>query len=135
MQKCVGLRATTYSYLINDCSEVAKGKSIKKCVIKRKLKFENYKSCLEPTQLKNKINNLEKIKADMNSYKKDHKEVIKNKFILKIQQRGIIHSSIRHNAFTREVNRTDLSSNDNKRMQSIYLKKTYAYGTSKDLVR
>ena len=71
----------------------------------------------------------------MNSYKKDHKEVIKNKFILKIQQRGIIHSSIRHNAFTREVNRTDLSSNDNKRMQSIYLKKTYAYGTSKDLVR
>ena len=66
------------------CSEDKKANDTKKCVIKRKLKFENYKSCLEPTQLKNKINNLEKIKADMNSYKKDHKEVIKNKFILKI---------------------------------------------------
>ena len=29
---------------------------------KRKLKFENYKNCLEATQLENKINYLEKIK-------------------------------------------------------------------------
>ena len=29
--------------------------------MKRKLKFENYKSCLEATQLKNKMNHLEKI--------------------------------------------------------------------------
>ena len=34
------------------------------CVIKRKLKFENYKNCLclETTQLDNKMNYLEKIK-------------------------------------------------------------------------
>ena len=28
--------------------------------MKRKLKFENYKNCLEATQLENKINHLEK---------------------------------------------------------------------------
>ena len=29
------------------------------CVIKRKLKFENYKNCLEATQLENRRNYLE----------------------------------------------------------------------------
>ena len=52
----------TYSYLIDDGSEDKKGKGKKKCIIKRKLKFENYKSCLEATELDNKINYLEKIK-------------------------------------------------------------------------
>ena len=37
-------------------------KGTKRCVIKRKLKFENYKICLEATQLENKTKNLEKIK-------------------------------------------------------------------------
>ena len=60
------------------------------------------------------------------------KEVIKsNKSILKIQQRL---QSERHNVFTEEINKTALSSNDDKRMQSIDLIETYAYGTSKDLV-
>ena len=36
--------------------------------------------------------------------------------------------------FTEEINNTALSSNDNKRMQSIASIKTYACGTSKDLV-
>ena len=35
----VGLRAKTYSYLIDDVSEDKKAKDTKKCVIKRKLKF------------------------------------------------------------------------------------------------
>ena len=30
----------------------------KKCVVTRKLKFEDYKSCLGATQLENKINQL-----------------------------------------------------------------------------
>ena len=34
----------------------------KKCLIKRKLKFDNYKNCLEATQLENKTDHLEKIK-------------------------------------------------------------------------
>ena len=49
MRKFVGLRAKTYSYLIDDSSEHKKAKGTKKCVIKRKLKFENYKNCLQAT--------------------------------------------------------------------------------------
>ena len=36
MTKFVGLRAKTYSYLIDDCSEDKKAKGTKKCVIKNK---------------------------------------------------------------------------------------------------
>ena len=38
MTKFVGLRAKTYSYLIDDGSEDKKAKGTKKCVIKRELK-------------------------------------------------------------------------------------------------
>ena len=55
MTKFAGLRANTYSYLIDSGSEDKKAKSTKTCFIKRKLKFENYKTCLEATQLENKI--------------------------------------------------------------------------------
>ena len=54
--KFVGLRLKTYSCLIDHGSEDKKSKGTKKCVIKRRLKFENYKNCLEATQLNNKIN-------------------------------------------------------------------------------
>ena len=55
------------------------------CVIKRELKFQNYKSCLKATQLENKIEDLEK-KIDTNNIKENHKEFIKNnKSILKVQ--------------------------------------------------
>ena len=53
MKSFVELRAKTYSYLISDGSEDKKAKDIKKCVIKRKLKFDDYKNCLEATQLVN----------------------------------------------------------------------------------
>ena len=43
MTKFVGLRAKTYSYLVDDGSE------------DKKLKFENYKNSLEATLLENKI--------------------------------------------------------------------------------
>ena len=42
--------------------------------------------------------------------------------------------SERHIVFTEEINKIALSSNDDKRMQSIDSVETYAYGTSKDLV-
>ena len=79
------------------------------CAIKRKLKFENYKSCLEATQIENKINYLEKNKIDINHIK----EFIKNnKSILKIQQR---FKSERLNAFTEEINKIASSATDDKR--------------------
>ena len=43
----VRLRAKTYSYLIDNCGEDKNAKGTKKSVIERKLKFENYKNCLE----------------------------------------------------------------------------------------
>ena len=110
--------------------KIKKAKGTKKCVIKRKLKFENYKSCLEAAQIENKINYLEKNKIDIDSIKENHKELIILK-ILEIQRR---FKSERHNVFTEEMNKIALSSNDEKRMQSIDLTEIYAYGTSKDLL-
>ena len=40
------LRPKTYSYLTDDCKEDKKGKGTKKCVIKRMIKFDDYKNCL-----------------------------------------------------------------------------------------
>ena len=37
-----------------------------------------------------------------------------------------------HNVFTEEINKMTLSSNDDKKIQSINSIETYAYGTSKD---
>ena len=59
-QEFVRLRSKTYCYLIDNDSEDKKAKVTKKCVIKRKLKIEDYKNCLEATQLENKINHLER---------------------------------------------------------------------------
>ena len=78
MTKFVELRAETYRYLIDDRSEDKKSKGTKKCVIKRKLTFENYKNCLEATQLDTKINHLEKIEISVDSFKKVHKEFLRN---------------------------------------------------------
>ena len=42
----VTLRPKTYSYLTDDCKEDEKAKGTKKCVIKRMIKFNDYKNCL-----------------------------------------------------------------------------------------
>ena len=47
MKEFIGFRAKMHSYLIDDGSENKKAKGTKKCVIKRKLKFQDYKNCLE----------------------------------------------------------------------------------------
>ena len=54
MKEFVALRAKTYSYLMDDDSEHKKAKGTKKCVIKRRLMFENYTDCLfnDKTRLK-----------------------------------------------------------------------------------
>ena len=51
MIEFVRLRAKTYAYLMDDNTEKKKAKGTKKCVIKRRLMFENYIDCL----LNNKI--------------------------------------------------------------------------------
>ena len=47
----VTLRPKTYSHLTHDCKEDKKAKGTKKCVIKRMIKFNDYKNCL----LKDKV--------------------------------------------------------------------------------
>ena len=42
----VTLRLKTYSYLTDDCKKDRKAKGTKKYVIKRMIKFNNYKNCL-----------------------------------------------------------------------------------------
>ena len=54
-----------------------------------------------------------------------------NKSVLKTQQR---FKSERQNVFTKEINKIALSSNEDKKMQSIDSIETYTYGTSKDLL-
>ena len=64
VEKIIGLKEQK---LIDDGSEDKKAKGTKKCVIKRKLKFENYRNCLEATHLDNKK---KKKKININSFKK-----------------------------------------------------------------
>ena len=51
MTEFVALRPKTYAYLMDDGGGDKKAKGTKKCVIKRLLKFNDYKDCL----LNNKI--------------------------------------------------------------------------------
>ena len=44
MKEFAGLRTKTYSYLKDNNNEDKKAKCTKKCVIKRKLKFQDYKN-------------------------------------------------------------------------------------------
>ena len=46
MVEVVALRPKTYAYLMDDGSDHKKSKGTKKCVIKQKIMFENYKDCL-----------------------------------------------------------------------------------------
>ena len=128
MTKFVGLRPKTYSCLIDDSSE-DKEKGTKTCAIKEPLKFQDYQNCLEASQLVNEINYIQKNKTDIDNIKENHKEFIKsNKSILKIQQK---FKNERYNVFTEEINKITLRSNEDKRMQSIELVETYAYGISR----
>ena len=52
----VGLKAKGYRYLKDNNDENKKAKSTKKCVIKGKLRFQDYKNCLEVVQMeRNKL--------------------------------------------------------------------------------
>ena len=75
MREFVGLRAKAYSDLIDDSSEDNNTTGTKKCVIKRKLKFKDYKNCLEATKLENKKKSRKNI---IQIVLKDHKHFIRN---------------------------------------------------------
>ena len=58
MKECVGLKSKTCSYLKDSSDEHKKAKGTKNCIIKRKLKLQGDKNCLEVAQIKNKIYHL-----------------------------------------------------------------------------
>ena len=77
-----------YSYLTDNNDEDKNTKGSKRCVIKRKLKFDDYKHFLEATELENRINHLQQNNLDNNNLRKIMKNSLKNKKImLKSQQR------------------------------------------------
>ena len=47
--------------LIDDSDGNEKAKGTRKCIIKQKRKFKDYKNCLEVNQLENEMNHPEKI--------------------------------------------------------------------------
>ena len=55
----VALRAKTYSYLKDNNDEDKKAQGTKKCVKKRKLRFQDYKNCLEAALTERKITYLD----------------------------------------------------------------------------
>ena len=85
MKEFAELKVKTYSYLKDNNHEDKTAKGTKECIIKRKLKFQEYKNGLEAAQIERNINYLRK-KNDGDSLKEDQKEFVKNnKVILKIQ--------------------------------------------------
>ena len=99
---------------------------------KRKLRFQDYKDCLETAQIERKINYLRKKRIGVDSLKEYQKEFVKNdKLIFETKQR---FKSEKQNVFTEEINKIALSSNDDKRLGSIDSIERYAYATSKDLI-
>ena len=75
---------------MDDDSEYKKAKGIKMCLIKRELMVKNYEDCLP-----------------------------NNKIILKSQQRFKRIKSDYHELYTEEINKIALSSNNEKRLQSL----------------
>ena len=66
MKEFCALRAKTYKYVMDDDSEKKKAKGIKRCVIKHRLMFENYKDSL--------FNNKTILKSQLR-FKSDHDNV------------------------------------------------------------
>ena len=81
--------------------KIKKPNGTKMCVVKRRLKSEDYKHCLEAAKLENKINYLDTNNLNMDNLQENHKKLLKNgELTLKIQQR---FQSEKHNVFTEKV--------------------------------
>ena len=82
----------------------------RKNAIKRKLKFQDYKNCLEAVQIDNKKNHLEKNKFDIDS---PTEFIRNNKLVLKIQR----FKSESHKVLIEEIKKIALSFYDDKIIQ------------------
>ena len=96
MTEFITLRLKAYAYLTDDGKEDKKAKGTKKCVIKRMIKFDDYKKCL-----------------------------LNDEVILKSQQR---FRSKGHEVYAKNINKTALSNNDDKRIVLSDKITSYPYG-------
>ena len=105
MKELVGLCPEIYSYLNDSDDECKKAKGTNNCVVKTKLKFQDYEKCLKASQIINTVDYLEKKGINIDSLKEDKKQLKKNELLLKSQQ-GF--KSERHNVFTEEIKKIAL---------------------------
>ena len=77
MKTFAGFRPKIYSYLKDSNDKCKKAKGTKKCVLKRKLKFEYYKKWLKASQIMNIVHYLEKKRINVDCLEEDEKELIK----------------------------------------------------------
>ena len=111
-----------------------KSKLTKKCVIKRKLKFEDYFNCLGANRFENKINHLQNNKIDVDSLKEFLKTI--DQYYQSINQSKQRFRSKKYNLFPEEVYKVAMSAN------TFYIQdfsiqdfiETYAYGTSENTI-
>ena len=71
-----------------------KAKGTKTFVIK-KIRYEDYKNCLQATQLENKRNHPEKSKVNVDSLRGDHKALVKNNAPIKKTKNFLLKKLIR----------------------------------------
>ena len=102
IMEVIALRSKTYAYLMDDGGNHKKISVTKKCVIKQKLIFQNYKDCL-----------------------------FNNKTVYRSQER---FKSYYDAMYTGEVNKTALSSTDDKRLQTFDRITTYPYRTDERMM-
>ena len=88
MKEFTALRAKTYSYLAGNNNEDKEAKNTKKCAIKTRVKFDDYKNCQKQLEFKIKYSIQKKINLNVDNLPKIIKNSYKNSnLILKSQQR------------------------------------------------
>ena len=107
MIEYVSLRPKTYSYLTDDNNAHKKDKGIKKCVIKRILKFNGYKDCL--------FNNKPILKSRQGLTSETHKVYTKetNKIALSSNDDKRLQTFYRITSYPGKVCKTELLSKFN----------------------
>ena len=130
MKKFVSLRPK--AYVKDNDDENKKAKPRKRCVLKRNIKFKDFKNCQKASQLINKVSCLENKGINADSLKENHRKFVENSKSLLRKQ--LTFKSEKHDIFTEKINKTSLSSNDDKEISSIDAMETYEYRMSKDLI-
>ena len=77
MKKFVELQRKTYSYLKDNDDDYKNAKDTKRCVVKRRPNFQDYKNCIKASQILNITNYLQSKQIDVDCLKEDKKEFIK----------------------------------------------------------